>query len=80
MRFKFYNKTADKITNSGVSSKSYRDPLSKLFLSGKKVEKIYNKHLIKYKKSATCRIECSFYGSKLKKPEFYLSALKILFN
>ena len=42
--------------------------LSKLVLSSKTVEKQYNHLLIKDKKSATCRIECSFYGSDLKKP------------
>ena len=80
IRLKFYNKTADKITNFGISSKSLRDPLSRLLISGKKEEKDYNKLLIKHKKSATCRIECSFYGSELKKPETYIAALKVLFN
>ena len=42
MRFKIYNKTADKLTSNGVSNNSTEDPFSNLVLAGERNKKIVN--------------------------------------
>ena len=66
MRFKIYDKTAEKLSSVGVSYKFPADPLAKLLLTKSDTDSNYIRKLFTFKGFATCRLECSFYGDDLK--------------
>ena len=72
MRFKIYDKTAEKLTSDGVSNNFTTDPLSKLLLTCKKDNAgNYYRKLFTNQGFATCRLECSFYNSSLQTIRVY---------
>ena len=79
IRAKIYSKTAEKVTSLGVGHLSVGDPLSKLLLTNDTTANLYAKTLFSFKGLVDSRIEVSFYGDVLKKPNTYIQCIRKLF-
>ena len=62
IRFKIYDKTADKLTSKGVKNDIIGDPFPWLTLIQTHNSK-YNSSLVQYNGFALCRLEVTFYGT-----------------
>ena len=81
VRAKFYSKTLELLTSTGVTANNIQDPLSELLLTKNTDKKAnYHRKIFSSDGEVVTRLEVSFYGSKLKKPCAYKELINKIFN